>query len=112
MVLGQGQQYLPSSVEGCGQPRQGASAVGNEMQVILFIWVGPGHQPSLQDRLLSCNRELGVEWRPARGQENRLVLGRIIAAGVLAPPPGGAGNWGPPVGHPVAASCREGPTLS
>lgn len=93
--------------------------MGKETQVILFIWAGPGHQPSLQDRLLSCKRELGVEWRPARGQENRplglglaLALGRVIAAGVLAAPLGGAGNRGPPVGHPVAASCREGPTLS
>lgn len=40
-------------MERCGQLRQGASAVDEEVQVILFIWVGPGHRPSLQDRLLS-----------------------------------------------------------
>lgn len=50
----------------------------------------------------------------ARGGGGDPALGEVVltAAGVLAAPRGGAGNWGPPLGHPVAVSCGEEPTLS
>lgn len=50
----------------------------------------------------------------ARGGVGDPALGEVVltAAGVLAAPRGGAGNWGPPLGHPVAVSCEEGPTVS
>lgn len=91
--------------------------MGKEAASHLFIQVGPGHGPSLQDRLLCCKQALAVGWRLARCQGNTLLelalaLDGVTAAGVLAAPQEGAGNWCPLLGHPVAASYGEGSMLS
>lgn len=89
-----------------GWPRQESQCCGEQAAGHLFIQGGgPGPRPGLQDRELRCRPGVGVG-DPALGE---VVL---TAAGVLAAPRGGAGNWGPPLGHPVAVSCGEEPTLS
>lgn len=115
-----------------------ATCAGSESRSGLALALGQQHPPRMERlaaagepvlwatgcrSLVYSGREPWARaWPPGQGAELQAgvgvggdpALGEVVltAARVLAAPRGGAGNWGPPLGHPVAASCGEGPTLS